>query len=350
MIIYHAFNCAWEMDLYFFDILDIHDASLIPDGAHAFINDKGDVERTNVCVLFPYLHFFMPWFFYKSGTLFKKRSISEWIYSDIKKLLFPFVIWSIVGYVLWILFEGINGNLCLHHITIDVMQTFIHRGSIFLNTPLWFLLSLFIVRGAANVILQNKENQREFYKLLAVIFLGYFLSYMLYRYGQNKFPLYFANCSAGLSFYCLGYLCSKWERQWWLAYPCAILYILDTHFYFGGVNMVFNKLLWGNYLLWMPICLCGIITINNMCRIICDVLHNLTPPPIRIHPLESIGHYAMPIYMTHYLICASIQRIFFSFERLHDFMPYTIWIILIGYILFLPILCYGWKRIKNENT
>lgn len=349
MIIYHAFNCAWEMDLHIFNLFDIHDASLIPDGAHAFINDNGNVERTNVCVRFPYLHFFMPWFFYKSGALFRKRPISEWLYSDMKKLVYPFFVWSFVGYVLWMVFEGINGHFCLHHVTVEVLKTFIYRGSIFLNTPLWFLLSLFIVRGIANVILSQKESQFEFCKLLLIVILGYIISYLLYRYGQNKIPLYLANCSAGLSFYCLGYLCSQREHHWWLAYSCAILYILDTQFHFAGVNMVFNKLLWGNYLLWMPICLCGIITFNNVCRIVCDVFYNLAPA-IRTRPLELIGQYAMPIYVTHYLICASVQRTFKSFDCLHELMPYTIWIILIGYILFLPILCYSFGRIRNENT
>lgn len=68
MIMGHAINAAWGYEVR--DLWGIRDASLLPKGVHAFINNEGALELLSPCVVFPYLHFFMPWFFYKSGHFF----------------------------------------------------------------------------------------------------------------------------------------------------------------------------------------------------------------------------------------------------------------------------------------
>ena len=75
MIIYHALQTAWNYELN--GLWNITDLSLLPEGVHAFINSEGNLEVLNPCLVFPWLHFFMPWFFYKSGQFFQKRSVKD---------------------------------------------------------------------------------------------------------------------------------------------------------------------------------------------------------------------------------------------------------------------------------
>lgn len=96
MVLFHALGSGWEISK----------------------------EYTYPCLVFPYFHFFMPWFFYKSGFLFKHRNRVELYGKDAKKLLVPFLIWSLVGFVLFISFAAWGGYLS-KGIIIKVMRDFV---------------------------------------------------------------------------------------------------------------------------------------------------------------------------------------------------------------------------------
>ena len=126
MIVYHALQASWGYEVR--DLCDITDASLLHEGVHAFINSKGELEVLNPCVVFPWLHFFMPWFFYKSGQFFKKRSTKDLWKKDSQKLLKTFVIWSAIGYLFFLLFGCINDTLTLRGATYSIMRGLFLRG------------------------------------------------------------------------------------------------------------------------------------------------------------------------------------------------------------------------------
>ena len=42
----------------------------------------------------------MPWFFYKSGSFYKKTGVYESIKYDMKKLLLPYVVFTLYAYVI----------------------------------------------------------------------------------------------------------------------------------------------------------------------------------------------------------------------------------------------------------
>ena len=77
MIFQHAVQSAWEI------------GTLSP----------GEMYAWNPNTWFPYLNFFMPCFFYKSGAFYKKRSVKELWYKDSHKFLRTFIIWSLAGYI-----------------------------------------------------------------------------------------------------------------------------------------------------------------------------------------------------------------------------------------------------------
>jgi fucose 4-O-acetylase-like acetyltransferase len=187
MIVYHAIGCAWGYEIR--DLWGITDASLLPEGVHAFINSKGKLEVLNPCVVFPWLHFFMPWFFYKSGQFFKKTSTKDMWKKDSQKLLKTFVIWSAIGYIFYLLIGLLNDSLTLRNTTYSIVRGLFLTGKVPINTPLWFLLTLFGVRFVANKILPERGDRYTWLKIVSVVLIGYAISYLAYRFNHRFLEL-----------------------------------------------------------------------------------------------------------------------------------------------------------------
>jgi len=305
MIIYHALGCTG-------------------------VYNKLGGELTNPCVLFPYLSFFMPWFFYKSGQFFRKRPWKEQLNKDARKLLRTFVIWSVIGYVMFLAFGMLQHTLTLRSATYSIVRGLFLTGKVPINEPLWFLLTLFGVRLMANIILPKKGEKYYIMKILMLALMGYIVAYLAYRFNHRLLPYWVANGAAGFSFFVLGYGLKEYENKRWLIIPCLMIYIVSCFTGFPMVDMLFNKLIAGNYLFWIPVALCGIVTFNTICRFTCKY--------ISIRPIEIVGQNAMTIYVTHILILLTIQFVITYFE-ITTLYPYMLWMYLIGYVAFLPLLC-----------
>ena len=293
------------------------------------------IVNTNPCVYFPYLSFFMPWFFYKSGQFFVKRPLKENLAKDARKLLLTFVIWSAIGYAMFLLFGILNHSLTLRSATYSIVRGLFLTGKVPINEPLWFLLTLFGVRFVANTILPDRNSKYMGLSIIAIAVLGYGVAYLAYRYNHPLLPFWIANGASGLAFFALGYGLRDYENTWWIIVPCVLVYVFCCFIGFPLVDMMFNKLLAGNFLLWIPVAFCGIISFNALCRFMYQY--------IRIKPIEIAGQNAMNIYVTHILIVLTCIFILEYFD-LSPLFPYTIWILLASYALFLPVICYLLNR------
>ena len=327
MIVYHAISCAWGYEIR--GLWGITDASLLPEGIHAFINSEGKLEVLNPCVVYPWLHFFMPWFFYKSGQFFKKSSVKELFKKDSKKLLKTFAIWSAIGYVFYLLLGLMSDSLTLRNTTYSIARRLFLWGQIPINGPLWFLLTLFGVCFIGNKILPEKEEKYMWLKIFLVVLVGYLASYLAYRFNHHLLPYWIANGVAGLSFFALGYAMRDLETKCWLIVPCAIVYVLGCVFGFPMVEMLSNNLLEGNYLLWIPVTFCCIFSFNSLCKYICK--------NVRLFFVEYIGQNAMLIYLSHALIYVTISKLC-EINEVSASCNFLFVLIILGYTLFLPIL------------
>lgn len=337
MIVYHAIQVVWGYELR--DLWHITDIEQLPDGVHAFINSDGKLEALNPCVVFPWLHFFMPWFLYKSGQFFRKRSVKELWKKDSHKLLKTFVIWSAVGYVFFLFFGLLYNTLTLRGCTYSVVRGLFLRGYIPINGPCWFLLTLFGVRFVANVALPEQGDKYTVLKLVGVILFGYVVSYLTYRFNHRLLPYWVANGAAGLSFFALGYAMRDWEQKWWVVVPCILVFVVGCICGFPTVDMFDNELLKGTYCLWIPVALCSIVFFNAVCRKLYDL--------VRIKPIELIGQNAMTILVIHCLIYASISTIF-GYFNIHTSSVGLFIVILVAYAIILPISCLVRKFIKTS--
>ena len=105
---------------------------------------------------YKFLSFYMPWFFYKSGMLFKSKESRLQLKKDANKLLRSFIVFSFIGWLVWSVTGVIDGSLGWKSCVTDTINGFIRYGCILGNGPLWFLLTLFIVRLLSNLLI-NKQ-------------------------------------------------------------------------------------------------------------------------------------------------------------------------------------------------
>ena len=340
MILGHAVSVSWNLQMY--DLWKVTDISLLPANVPIYFNAEGNICIRSVNAVYPFLFFFMPWFFYKSGQFFSHRSIVDEWKKDWGKLMRQLLIWSAFGYILYVGFCYIEGNFTLRQITYRVLKTFFLEGYIQLNAPLWFLFTLFGVRQIANMILPKQDSKYYWIQCIAIILFGYIVSYAAYRYNHRLLPQWVANGSAGLAFFTMGYCLQKYETKWWLVIPCILGYVSCYIWGFSVVGMKQNILTTGIYLLNMPTCLCGIIVFNMLCRLISKYI------PFISRFFEHVGIYAMIIYVSHGLLYRPIWYILKDFE-LTSLMPYALWIILASYAIFLPLFCVLSNRLNRKK-
>lgn len=168
-----------------------------------------------------------------------------------------------------------------------------------------------------------------------IVLAGYVISYLAYRFNHRLLPYWIANGAAGLSFFALGYAMRELETQWWLIVPCAIVYVLGGIFGFPIVDMWPNDVVAGNYLLWIPVAFCCIVTFNAVCRIISQY--------IRIKPIEWVGQNAISIYVIHALIITMIVELILSPNHINISSVCIIGLIILAYIVLFP-LCVWLKN------
>ena len=98
------------------------------------------VNQNKVSIVICNLLFcFMPWFYFKSGLFFKPEELKYVFFKDIKRLLYPFVVYSLLGFVVY---EIITPGKQFWY----MVYSLLNRGAVPGNEPLWFLLSLFFAK------------------------------------------------------------------------------------------------------------------------------------------------------------------------------------------------------------
>lgn len=328
MIIYHAISFSLNIQL--LDYEGVIDVNSVTGNMYVNVGKDGHFIPKNPCVIFPYLNFFMPWFFYKSGQFFVKRKAKELWIKDVKKLLIPFLIWSLIGYLLFLLLHVVSHTLTWKNSTIYMASAFLKSGSIPLNLPLWFLLTLFVVRFIANICLPDMESIRERWKLLIIFFVCYVVTIVINSWHYRMLPEWIANSASGLVFFTFGYGLKKYEQKKWLFFPCLLVYLICGYVGYPIVDMHSNSLLAGYYWAWIPVAICSIVAFNSVCSIVCEFL--------KFKILSWIGRHSMQIFVSHFLILCTIDFVIRYFE-LVQFRPYSFWMMIGAYLLILPICC-----------
>lgn len=256
----------------------------------------------NVCADFPYLTFFMPWFFYKSGMLFHTKDVCSLLKKDSRKFILTFVVWSLIGVLVDMACMYIDGSLGAWAWWKYDLHELIKKGSVPPNSVCWFLLTLFFVRQFANLLFRKIPP-------VVVVVVGAVVTYLFYAYEQKWMPWYLWNISSGLCFFSMGAWFHQHEDDYRYWLPCVIVYltlISGLVCRFPAVDMYPNRLDAGIYALWFPSALCGIVTFNKFCQGVDFIMQKISQYYDWLHVnnlfFHIVARYAMDIYVMHFII------------------------------------------------
>lgn len=245
--------------------------------------------------------FFMPWFYLKNGYFFKVSERTTLIKYGFKRLIKPYLAWMLIGHLVYCIYLSISGfNDWKLYIVYPIRQLLCDSALVG-NLPLWFLLSLFIVRFIANEIIKFRFN------LAIVLFSLGFVCYFSSLFSPIKVIL-LSNVPTGLFFFLTGYIINnrfssfsaKQEKYQGLFFACILLIFLSIVF-LGQcyVDMRVNILWEGSYLCWLIGSVPACLAINIICRM--RIFGNLG--------LGWIGRNSIMFYVSHWVIFYIIHTI-----------------------------------------
>lgn len=212
-----------------------------------------------------FFFFFMPWFFYKSGSFYKPQPCKKIFLSSFKKLVIPFAKSSIVGLGVYVLICIIKNH------DADVQSTFflflkeiILFGSFRGNSAVWFLLTLFVVRNLYNYLYLKGLSKKN---IAIASFLLIVLVLLLkngIHYNFLYYPRIVYNSILGVFFYSIGHLLYNLQYSKRIISFLFLIVLISNYFDFSFVDFFPNKLLYGSYVIWIFTSIAAIIIINNI--------------------------------------------------------------------------------------
>lgn len=212
------------------------------------------------------LFFFMPWFFFKGGMFFKRNSdYKTFARKSFSRLMIPFITWGIVGSLFWLVWVATSENRAVLVWYLASLKTLPIEGRFLGNGPLWFLLSLFIVRIGYNLFYCNK------FLLWSLVGLSAVIPFLCNVIDFNSWLL-ISHTLLGFFFFHWGYIMRDKQYKIKVFITAIIDYLIMMVFCPTMVGMYQNGLDFGsNYLLYFPYALLAIVFFNNLFKYI-------TPP------------------------------------------------------------------------
>lgn len=281
-------------------------------------------ESTNI------LFFYMPWFFYKSGMFCSKerKEPGAFLKNNTRKFIIPFVCFSVFGTVMAILSAMITDSSIVSAILGDCRALVFH-GSTKWSAPLWFLITLFLVRVLFNYVRDFVNH----YFLIAVLLMT---AYAHFLYLANQGVYWIGNLCSGLIFYILGMKLKEIQYRKSAFFVSLVVIGAITIFtppYLPIVTMFGNFLLYegGKYLLWYPFCLAGIIVFNNFVKYIGRYLKH--------YHFSDVGHHSMIYYVIHYPFGLLICVLYEHYSDRHNSWELLVYLCAM-WLTVLPLLTY----------
>lgn len=125
--------------------------------------------------------FHMPFFFMLSGYLYKRSNVKNEIKKSFKSLILPYYIYNVILLII----TFILGNFKLH-IIYDILLGNQEGIGIKYFNPLWFLISLFIMRIVSSLF---SEKKLIYISLLCILTASILYHFQCFSYNNDYFQL-----------------------------------------------------------------------------------------------------------------------------------------------------------------
>lgn len=282
-----------------------------------------------------WLSFFMPWFFFKSGMFYRHKSFVERARTGYKRLLRPYIFFSVLGFVVFFLCAFIR-ETSIKQILKDSIHSQVMAGATIGNLALWFLLSLFCVQLIFQYFIRliSKEFLARNKMLCHIIGAGggitlcittvYMAQYCIQR--DIKYPLWCINIPIGLAFYLFGVLLRNTKISRITLFITTCCYILLMYYIPTNIDLRTGILREGQPWLYPFVSILGILSINGIAGKWLN----------RESALASIGEHSMFYYCMHWIIL-EVTSFFFYLTQPND-KWLCLAILILTQIIFLPFV------------
>lgn len=199
--------------------------------------------------LMTFFFFFMAWFYFKAGFFFdKKKNLKEIFEKDLKKLIIPMLIWNFIGYFTLLPRLIYIENQPIWKVFVWPIYSIFSSGDTIGNPPLWFLLSLFLVRLLLFFILRLSIK-----KIILIFAFSIYLSVEL-SVLNSPLPLGLITIPIGTVFALSGFALKPLIRKSYLngiAIYFILLLLFSSNCMMSYVDVHTNNLWYGSYLLYI---------------------------------------------------------------------------------------------------
>jgi len=273
------------------------------------------------------LYFYMPYFFYKSGIFYKPdKSINEVAISSAKRLLVPFCVFTIIGYV-WIGSQQLGLSIGEWKYYWWPIRQIVAIGRVEGNGPLWFLLSLFIVRIVFQCTRGNKWAQ------IILIVLCVIVAILGNHYSIR--PRTISNVALGIVFYGLGALLREiqYNKRIGIVCTCMLLgaYIWMSIYGWHIIDFSFNTTVVGIHPLWLMNCMFA-----------CPAVVFIGQYFPRLHVLPWIGRNSITFLCVHALVYESFFFYWFDKSPINPYVELALcWV---GVIVICVVMSFVFKN------
>jgi acyltransferase len=257
--------------------------------------------------------FHMPLFFFLSGLVFHNRENEKYkdsLKKDIRRILVPYFIFAFVSLVLWWINLDSNSQT-VHSFTKQVIGIFYgnaSNGYLNINTVLWFLPCLFLVKQIFWFL--AKLNRNTLVVTLLIFSIIGFISSTYFSFIRLPFGL--ESALTGIVFFGVGYLWNslpvrvnsiftKYNLFLIILFIFITIYFADLNFQIYGlqIDIRLNRL--NNYFYFYIAAFSGILA-----TILTSKFIN------RNSILEYLGQKTMVLFIWHFYVFIYISKIFFA--------------------------------------
>ena len=245
---------------------------------------------------------------------YKERNWSDTLKNGYSKLIKPFIIFSIIGFVLYLVLNGtVNWKL--------LIKEFVMLGSFPGSQHLWFLVSLFF----ASCLFKLIRKHWWAIAALCVLLLLFHYNVKTHLVGFPIFgdiPYLWGNIMAGCLFMYCGYRLNNYQYLRWVFIVSLILYIVLFISCYSCIDMHTMNISAGG-LQWYLFSLFGIVALNNLSKYI--VKYQVS------QPLIYIGKYSLQFYIYHWLVISCVCIVYKWLN-----MDVTAYVLILANLVLLP--------------